>query len=80
MWRRVGLVRTNILEDCPAAIFMVERVRKLGNALAVTSVFASLYCLGLCSSHSEEGDEKFLLNTCSNKTLTSPNLRIRHCS
>jgi hypothetical protein len=36
MWRRVALLRTDISEERMASIVGVERIGKLGTALAVT--------------------------------------------
>jgi hypothetical protein len=37
MLHRVGLVRTDVSEECVASIFRVARIGKLGTMLAVTS-------------------------------------------
>jgi hypothetical protein len=37
MWRRVGLVRTDVWDDLAASILWVERNSELATALAVTS-------------------------------------------
>jgi hypothetical protein len=35
MWRRVGLVRTDVSEERVASVFRVEKIREQRNALAV---------------------------------------------
>jgi hypothetical protein len=37
MWRRVALVRTDVLEESIGSIIKVERIREQGTALAVAS-------------------------------------------
>jgi hypothetical protein len=62
MWRRVGLVRTDVSDECAAFIFTVERIREIGTILAVT---ISLLLTEVLS-------DKYLGNVISKKTHTPP--------
>jgi hypothetical protein len=38
MWRHVGLVRTDVSEECVASIFRVERICKLASLLVTVNI------------------------------------------
>jgi hypothetical protein len=43
MWILVGLVITDVSEECVSSIFRVDRISDIGITLAVTSKFLPLY-------------------------------------
>jgi hypothetical protein len=43
MWRRIGLITTNVSEEIIASIFRVERMRELAITLTVTSRLITLF-------------------------------------